>query len=177
MREKSNLEIRKYEDFYQKIRKKITKWAKKNKLSKKTRGWTGRFVEYLIVFPDFVHLMIKLLLDREIPTRYKTIIVFAMSYLLSPLDVVPDIIPVAGLIDDLLVSVIILNRIINTEDQFVINKIKYHWAGEEDVLEKVQEIMDLANKLVSELPRGILKFMDRGNHTGSGKGHERRGKR
>lgn len=43
----------------------------------------------------------KLLFHKETPLRAKAIIVFAILYLLSPLDLVPDWITGLGLLDDL----------------------------------------------------------------------------
>ncbi len=159
-------EIKKYEDFYTKTRKKIIKWVDSGKLSKYSKGWVSNFTEYLILLPDLVHLFIKLLIDKEVDTKYKAMIIGVMGYLLSPIDIIPDFIPVAGLIDDMLVAVILLNRIINSEDPLIINKITYYWAGQSNILEQVKTIIDIANNLASQLPKGLLSFM----HGGKGKG-------
>ena len=47
-------------------------------------------------------LMFRLMLDRRVPLRTKLIPVVALIYLVSPFDIVHDIIPVLGRIDDLL---------------------------------------------------------------------------
>ena len=48
-------------------------------------------------------LIFRLMLDRRIPLRLKLILPVALIYLISPLDIVPDILPVLGRIDDILV--------------------------------------------------------------------------
>ncbi len=158
----SNIQLKKreeYEDFYKKLRTKIMGWVKSGELNKKTQGWVGKFTEYLVVLPDLVYLLIKLLFDREVPKGTKSLIVIALAYLISPIDIIPDFVPVAGLVDDLLVTVIILNRIINGKDPIVLNKIPEYWPGESDVFEQVRKIVYLINEFASELPKGILKFM------------------
>ncbi len=150
---------KKYEDFYQKIRKKITKWVREGKLNRNTDEWVGRLSEYLIIFPDIVYLLIKLLFDKEVPVKTKSLIVGVLAYLLSPIDVIPDFIPVAGLVDDLLVAVIVLNKIINSEDPLVNRKISEFWPGESDIFEQVRKILHIVNEFASEIPKGILKFM------------------
>ena len=167
------VDVKKYEDFYTKVRKKIRKWVESGKITKYTKGWIGYFVEYLVLLPDIVHLLIKLLTDKEVDTKFKPMIVFVMGYLVSPIDFIPDFIPVAGLMDDLLVSIIILNRIINSEDPVMIAKINHYWAGEGDILKQVKKIVELANNIASELPRWLLSFMRGGKGFGKGKNFRR----
>jgi len=162
--------IKKYEDFYVKTRKRIKRWLKSGKISRWTKGWVSNFTEYLILLPDIIHLLIKLLLDKEVSSKYKTMILIVMGYLLSPIDIIPDFIPVAGLIDDLLVAIILLNRIINSEDPEMISKINGYWAGEGDILQQVKSIIDIANNITSELPKGLLNFMKGGQGKGRGFG-------
>ncbi len=149
------------EGFYLKTRKRIFAWMKNGKLNRKTGRWTDDFIEYLLVFPDLIHLMIKLFTDREVSPKIKGYIVFGLAYLISPIDFIPDFIPVAGLIDDLLVSVIIINKIINSGDQLTLDKIKLYWAGESDVFEKVREIVLMINDVSSRIPGSFVNFLKR----------------
>jgi len=155
-------ENQKYEDYYKKVRKKINKWIKSGKLYKKTGKWTDTFAQYLLVLPDMIHLNIKLLTDKEINMNIKSNILVGMIYLISPIDIVPDFIPVAGLVDDLLVISVILHRIINTADTILMEKIKKYWAGEDDIFVKVKEIVALLNNFASQIPKSLLKFMKKG---------------
>lgn len=155
-------EEKKYNDFYRRLRIKINHWVTSGRLNKKTGRWTDKFMQYLLVLPDLVHLMIKLLGDRGTPARIKGYIVIAFTYLISPIDIIPDFIPVAGFIDDLLVLVIILNKIINSADEIVLERIKNLWAGEDDVFDKIKEITETMNALTAEIPRSIYNFMKTG---------------
>jgi uncharacterized membrane protein YkvA (DUF1232 family) len=148
-----------YTDFYQKVRSKINKWFNSGKLNQKTGKWTDHFLQYLLVFPDLIHLMIKLLADKAVSATYKAYILLVFAYLISPIDIIPDFIPVVGFIDDLLVLVIILNKIINSADDIVLQRIKIHWAGDEDVFDKVKEIICAMNELSSKIPKSIYDFM------------------
>ena len=53
-------------------------------------------------------LVFRLILDRRVPVRLKLIPAAAVAYLILPFDFVPDILPVLGRIDDLLVILISL---------------------------------------------------------------------
>ena len=47
----------------------------------------------------------------KISVKDKAIIIGALGYLVSPLDVIPDAIPIAGLGDDLAVLIYVLNKV------------------------------------------------------------------
>jgi uncharacterized membrane protein YkvA (DUF1232 family) len=148
-----------YTDFYQRLRAKINKWVKDGKLDKKTGKWSDHFMQYLLVLPDLVHLMIKLFFDKKVPSHIKGYLLVGFAYLISPIDIIPDFIPVAGFIDDLLVQVVILNKVINAADTELRDTIKEHWAGDDDVFDKVQEIVSLMNDLSSQLPKALYNFI------------------
>ncbi len=49
--------------------------------------------------------------SKNIPTKEKAIIIGALGYLISPLDLVPDAIPLAGLGDDLAVLIYVVHKV------------------------------------------------------------------
>jgi uncharacterized membrane protein YkvA (DUF1232 family) len=150
-----------YKDFYHKLRKKVDTWAKEGRFQEKAGKWTDPFVQYLMILPDLTHLMIKLLVDKEVSSQVKTYILVAMAYLISPIDFVPDFIPVAGFIDDLIIIVTILNKIINTLEVKLLEKIKSYWAGDDDVFARIKEIVAVINEFSAKIPKGIYNFMNK----------------
>tara|TARA_B100000749_G_C18264711_1_gene397800 strand:- start:336 stop:674 length:339 start_codon:yes stop_codon:yes gene_type:complete len=52
---------------------------------------------------NLIHLIWKLILDRRISIFPKLIIPAVLIYFLSPIDLVPDILPVLGHLDDILI--------------------------------------------------------------------------
>ncbi len=51
--------------------------------------------------------------NEKVSIKDKAIIIGALGYLISPLDVVPDAIPIAGLGDDLAVLIFVLHKVWN----------------------------------------------------------------
>ncbi len=49
--------------------------------------------------------------SKNVPLKDKAIIIGALGYLISPLDVIPDAIPIAGLGDDVAVLLYVLRKI------------------------------------------------------------------
>ena len=59
-------------------------------------------------------LVFRLMIDRRVPMRLKLILPAALVYLISPFDLVRDMVPVLGRIDDVLVLVAALALFLGT---------------------------------------------------------------
>ena len=80
----------------------------------------------------------------KVSVKDKAIIIGALGYLISPLDVVPDAIPIVGLGDDLAVLVYVLQRVWGDVNEEVKQKAKEKlkkWFDEDEM----EEIGDLFN--------------------------------
>ena len=51
--------------------------------------------------PLYGRLLVELMLDRRVPASRKAIMGFAVAYVVSPIDLVPDFVPFLGVVDDL----------------------------------------------------------------------------
>ena len=77
----------------------------------------------------------------KVSIKDKAIIVGALGYLISPLDVVPDAIPIIGLGDDLAVLLYVLNKVGNVSEEIKEKaKAKLVKWFEEDEMEEISEI-------------------------------------
>ena len=65
----------------------------------------ARLALMLLNMTGIPRLMFRLMLDRRVPIKTKLIPVAALIYLVSPFDIVHDMIPALGRIDDLLAIV------------------------------------------------------------------------
>jgi uncharacterized membrane protein YkvA (DUF1232 family) len=74
----------------------------------------------------------------KVSATNKAMIIGALGYLISPLDVVPDAIPIAGLADDLGVLVFVLKKVwtdIDPEIQVKARKRLSKWFDEDEIAE------------------------------------------
>ena len=74
----------------------------------------------------------------------KAIIIGALGYMISPLDVIPDAIPIAGLTDDLAVLLYVLKKVWTGIDPEIIAKAREklsRWFDEEEINE-IQNLFD-----------------------------------
>lgn len=65
--------------------------------------FTGRFLQVLLHLPNFARLYWRLFRDRRVSVLPKALLVLTLVYVVSPLDLVPDFVPVIGEMDDIVV--------------------------------------------------------------------------
>jgi uncharacterized membrane protein YkvA (DUF1232 family) len=76
--------------------------------------------------PDCVILVRRLLRAPRVPRRRKALLVLAAFYLASPIDLVPDFIPIAGQLDDALLLAFVLRRVVGSSGAALLAE---HWPG------------------------------------------------
>jgi len=126
-------------DFYQKLRKRLKEWAAGT-------GKDSTALKYVLLAPDFFHLLCKILLDPRVPGREKAKVGGAIAYFMSPLDVVPEgLFGPAGYVDDVALAAYVLNSVLESAGPEVLRE---HWAGDGDVLEQIRSVIKAADKLL-----------------------------
>jgi uncharacterized membrane protein YkvA (DUF1232 family) len=84
--------------------------------------------------PDCIVLVSRLLQDERVPRRRRLLLVALVGYLVLPFDLVPDFIPVAGQLDDVLVVAFVLGRFVRSGGEPLVRE---HWPGPERSLRLV----------------------------------------
>jgi uncharacterized membrane protein YkvA (DUF1232 family) len=84
--------------------------------------------------PDCLVLLRRLLGDDRVPRGRKLILVGLVAYLSMPIDLVPDFIPVAGQLDDVLVAALALRFSLRAGGRELLRE---HWPGPEQSLDAV----------------------------------------
>jgi uncharacterized membrane protein YkvA (DUF1232 family) len=97
--------------------------------------------EYALFAPRLVKLVARLMRDPRVPPRSKALLLVLGGYLVSPVDLIPDFIPAAGYLDDLVIAAFALHQILNRVPETVVLE---HWDGSEDVIQVVREVLDIA---------------------------------
>ena len=93
----------------------------------------ARFALMLLNMTGIPRLMFKLMLDRRVPIKTKLIPVVALIYLVSPFDLVHDMIPALGRIDDLLAIILgILLFLVTAPHDVVVEHIRGRPPDDED---------------------------------------------
>ena len=113
----------------------------------------SRLKSLLMFLPNMVVLMGRLVKDSRVPTAEKALLIGAIVYVISPLDLIPDIFPFIGQVDDLYVVALVVLRLINRTDESVV---RAHWPGGGDIVALANSIAALAPKF---LPKRISRVI------------------
>jgi uncharacterized membrane protein YkvA (DUF1232 family) len=81
--------------------------------------------------PDCVVLCGRLLRDPRVPRRKKALLVGLAGYLALPFDLVPDFIPLAGQLDDVMIVALVLRSFVRGGGEPIVRE---HWPGPENSL-------------------------------------------
>jgi uncharacterized membrane protein YkvA (DUF1232 family) len=107
------------------------------------------------MLPNLVKLVGRLLKDPRVPRRAKITLGLAAAYVASPIDLIPEIIPVIGWADDIILFMIALDSLIERAGVEVVDD---HWDGPGDLLSLVREVVGMSR---SVLPKRFGSAMDR----------------
>ena len=76
----------------------------------------------LLKSPRLLLLIPSLIFNKQVPLKLKVFFILAVIYLLSPIDVLPDILPILGRIDDLLILLISVTTLLGMVPENVLNR-------------------------------------------------------
>jgi len=93
--------------------------------------------DLLKALPSLVRLMARLVADPLLPRAAKIALAAAMVYLASPVDLIPDAIPLVGYLDDLLLGALVVDGILNWVDRPLVLR---YWPGTPDSLERIARV-------------------------------------
>lgn len=149
------------QDFYTRVREKIVRWAQ-------GAGAGQEITNYILLIPDLLALFVRLMGDPRVSPALKLEIAAASAYIISPIDLLPEaVLGPAGLIDDSIVAVIALNRVVKAMGQAGEDMLRQYWEGDQDILKVIQELLIKADQYVSgPVWGGIKRFMQEGSGSG-----------
>jgi uncharacterized membrane protein YkvA (DUF1232 family) len=87
-------------------------------------------------------LALRLMADGRVPTLLKLVPVLAMVYLLSPVDLMPDLIPGFGQLDDLAIIVLALKLFISMSPETVVDELEGRGAVEPPISAEYRPIQE-----------------------------------
>lgn len=112
-----------------------------------------RLKNLLLFIPNMLLLCARLLTDSRVPAPERALVAGAIVYFIIPFDLIPDMLPFVGQIDDSYLIALTLLRLMERSDPKVVRE---HWSGGGDVVELVGAAALLAAKF---LPEGIRRVL------------------
>jgi uncharacterized membrane protein YkvA (DUF1232 family) len=80
----------------------------------------------LRLLPDLLRLIRRLLADRSVAVGVRVRLALLLVYLASPIDLVPDFIPVIGYADDVVIVALVLRSVVSRAGA---DAVRRHWPG------------------------------------------------
>lgn len=97
----------------------------------------SRLAEALRLLPDLVRLVSRLARDSSLPRGVRVRLWLLLAYLASPVDLVPDFIPVLGYADDAVLVALTLRSVVQRAGE---EPLARHWPGTADGLAVVRRV-------------------------------------
>ena len=108
--------------------------------------------EALRLLPDLVRLVRRLAADRSLPRGVRVRLWLLLGYLLSPVDLVPDVVPVLGYADDVVVVALALRSVVRTAGHDALTR---SWPGGPAGLDVVLRLAGLSSEPEPRLQAGL----------------------
>jgi uncharacterized membrane protein YkvA (DUF1232 family) len=105
------------------------------------RGDPAQLRDALRLLPDVVRLLRRLAADSDLPRGVRVRLVAVALYVVFPLDLVPDFIPVAGYADDVIVVALVLRSVARRAG---VDAIDRHWPGTPEGLRALKRLAGLS---------------------------------
>jgi len=112
-----------------------------------------RLKNLLLFIPNMLLLSARLLTDSRVPATERALLAGAIVYAIIPFDLIPDMIPFVGQIDDAYLIALTLLRLMERTDPKVVRE---HWRGGGDVVELVGAAALVAAKFLPQRIRRVL---------------------
>ena len=126
----------------------------KTKLKRRAKNQLrGRMANFLLFLPNMAMLLGRLLKDARVPTAEKALFVAAILYFIMPIDLIPDIFPFIGQIDDVYLIALTLLRLVNRTDERVVRE---NWSGGGDIVALADSIASIAPAF---LPKRVARVL------------------
>jgi len=109
--------------------------------SEKRERAARQLKEVLLLLPNLAKLVGRLAVHPQVPAREKAILAATIAYLATPIDLIPDFIPVLGEVDDVFLVALVLQRLINVAGKELVLE---NWDGDPKLLSIIQQIVEVS---------------------------------
>ena len=106
----------------------------------------GGVRDFLLALPRLARLVAALIGDSTVPTSAKLALAAVALYLASPIDLVPDLIPLFGYLDDVLLAALVIDGLLGALDRSLLLR---YWPGSAQSLDAAAAV---ARRLAGWVP-------------------------
>ena len=103
--------------------------------------------ELTTLIPNLLVLFKGLFTDARVPVGSKVLLGFAVAWLVSPVDLVPEFVPVLGPLDDAIVAALVLRHLVRVAGP---DTVREHWRGDPRTLETILRLARIGQRTPSD---------------------------
>lgn len=96
-----------------------------------------------MLIPNLVSLFRGLLRDPRVPLGSKLLLWFGVVWIASPIDLLPEFLPVVGPLDDAVVAAFVLRHLVRTAGEDVVRD---HWRGDPRTLDRILRMASIGRR-------------------------------
>ena len=93
--------------------------------------------EIALLVPNLLILFKRLARDPRVPRGSKILLVLGAAWIASPIDLIPEFIPILGPLDDAVVAALVLRHVLRTAGDAVVTE---HWRGDPATLSRLLRV-------------------------------------
>jgi len=97
--------------------------------------------ELAMLLPNLLSLLRGMIRDPRVGRFDKFLLVVAVAWVASPIDLIPEFIPVFGPLDDVVVVALILRRLVRRAGPEVVSD---HWRGDPEIMRRILKLVRAA---------------------------------
>jgi uncharacterized membrane protein YkvA (DUF1232 family) len=98
----------------------------------------ARLTDLVRVVPDVVRLCRDVVTDRDAPASVRVAVAGLLVYLLDPIDLIPEFIPILGPLDDVVVAVLVLRY---ARRRLGVDELRTRWRGTPEAFELLRAVI------------------------------------
>jgi uncharacterized membrane protein YkvA (DUF1232 family) len=110
-------------------------------------------VEAILLLPNTVKLLTRLMRDRRVSMRSKAFIGVVVVYVISPVDLIPDFVIGIGRLDDVVLVSLAIDHLMSGADEAIVRE---HWDGTEDGLDLIRSAFGWAASIIPDSVRSLF---------------------
>jgi uncharacterized membrane protein YkvA (DUF1232 family) len=95
------------------------------------------------LIPNLLSLFRGLVRDPRVPLGSKVLLWFAVLWMASPIDLLPEFLPVVGPLDDAVVAALVLRHLVQAAGEDVVRE---HWRGDPRTLDRILRVASIGRR-------------------------------
>ena len=115
--------------------------------------WRATVREGILLIPNVVKLLARIVRDRRVTVRAKAFAAAVLVYVISPIDIIPDFIIGFGKLDDLILSAVAIQHLVEAAGPEIVAE---HWDGSEASLEMILTAAEMGAEVIPKPIRRML---------------------